>query len=157
MGRRTGYKPTDSIAERFFPLVKRGAGCWVWQGNFSAQGYGRLQYKKVRHLAHRLSFEIHNGPITDGKYVCHKCDNTACVNPAHLFLGDQFANMADCAAKGRFVAGEKSPHAKLTKKAVERIRTMAATGRYTHDRLAEIFGTCRPNITKVINRYRWKE
>lgn len=54
----------------------------------------------------RLSYEVYNGPIGD-KHVCHRCDNPACINPQHLFLGDHVDNMADTKVKGRATIGER--------------------------------------------------
>lgn len=156
MGRREGYKVTDSIADRFFPLVEKTDECWLWRGNLTRYGYGRLQYNKRRYAAHRLSFELHHGPIQNELYVCHKCDNPRCVNPAHLFLGDQKANMSDCVSKGRYAAGERSPNAKITSSDVTEIRRIVETGLYTHEEIAAKFKTSRPNVTKIINRYRWR-
>lgn len=96
------------VAERFWGKVqKRGLDeCWLWAGGSKVGGYGTLLVgsrttgrRKV--VASRLSYEINVGPIAAGLYVCHSCDTPACVNPGHLFLGDQAANMADAAAKGR--------------------------------------------------------
>lgn len=155
MGRQVGHRPDDSIEDRFFRLVDRSAGCWLWTGDLNRRGYGRLQFNKQRYLAHRVSFEIHKGPIRGALLVCHTCDNPKCVNPNHLFLGNHAENMRDCMAKGRFLIGERSPNAKLTDRDVKEIRRLHALGRYTHDEIAAQFNTSRPNVTKVINRYRW--
>ena len=93
------------LAERFWPKVDvRGPDeCWPWRAT-QWRGYGKIGIggatgTDVR--AHRVSWEIHNGPIPAGMLVCHRCDAPSCVNPAHLFLGTQRDNMADMLAKGR--------------------------------------------------------
>lgn len=97
------------LYEKKFWARVAGSGpeeCWEWPGVRSTSGYGRVmvQWKEVQ--AHRVAWEFIHGPIPDGLFVLHKCDNRACVNPAHLFLGTQKDNMRDMSAKGR---GRKSP------------------------------------------------
>jgi len=86
------------IEERFWRYVLKsvGNGCWIWTGALR-QGYGQISNK----VAHRVSWEIHNGPIPQGFFVCHHCDNPPCVNPYHLFLGNAQDNTSDMIIKGR--------------------------------------------------------
>jgi hypothetical protein len=93
-------------AARFWPKVRKDRGCWVWTGATTTTGYGRLSGQP----AHRLSWEIHHGPIPAGLFVCHRCDNPGCVRPDHLFLGTHEANMADMVAKGRHVGNGPKRH-----------------------------------------------
>ncbi len=77
--------------------------CWVWLGGkIKARfPYGQFWTGKGTMLAHRWSFEHHNGPIPVGLLALHRCDNCPCVNPAHLFLGTMKDNLADMRRKGR--------------------------------------------------------
>jgi len=95
------------LAERFWAKVKRGAPgkCWEWTAKKNNMGYGRIGVRKeAGHsfmLAHRLSYELEYGPFEADAWVLHKCDNPGCVNPEHLFLGNQSDNVRDMHSKAR--------------------------------------------------------
>lgn len=143
------------VEERFWRYAgkARPTECWLWTGSLSSRGYGSLPRRSGTQYAHRTSWEIHNGPIPNGMFVCHTCDNKRCVNPAHLFLGSHQDNMDDMVRKGRSRAplGESNGSAKLTEPAVRIIRTSTATTA----ELAEQFGVSKALIGGVKRRLYW--
>lgn len=82
-------------------LEKTEGGCMVWTKSKNADGYGLLSWKSRADKAHRVAYELANGPIPEGMKVLHRCDNPPCCNPAHLFVGTQADNVKDCLSKGR--------------------------------------------------------
>lgn len=84
------------------------SGCWFWMGALFRTGYGAVRYMAETHRAHRISFMLTKGAIPNGKYVLHHCDIKCCVNPDHLFLGDQFDNFMDSQRKGRLWGAQTS-------------------------------------------------
>lgn len=87
--------------DRFWSRVAKGDGCWEWQGRrYVPSGYGLASIRGRSTGAHRVSWEIHNGPIPSGMVVRHDCDNKPCVRPDHLRLGTPGENSADLVARG---------------------------------------------------------
>lgn len=101
--------------------------CWEWKGGIAGRvrdpGYGAIWWRGKQHRAHRLMWIVTNGPIPDGLHCCHKCDNTKCINPAHIFLGTDADNHRDRDAKGRGPLGKPNRRgARLTDAQVVAVR-----------------------------------
>lgn len=112
MKKQRAMKP---IEQRFWEKVDKQteSGCWEWRSAIRGNGYGAffthlIDEGRKCHGAHRYSWVMANGPIPDGLWVLHKCDNRICVNPDHLFLGDRVDNMRDAAKKQRVCTIGKS-------------------------------------------------
>jgi hypothetical protein len=143
---------TAPVQERFWRFVEPdpNSGCWLWSGAHDKDGYGliRENYKNVR--AHRLSYEMHKGAVGADLMVCHRCDVPSCVNPDHLFLGDNSDNQIDCARKGR------NASQKLTVDAVREMRRIWAADNGSHKRLVEQFGVSSGIVSQIVNGRKWR-
>lgn len=93
------YKRFADPKDRFWKFIARD--CWTWTGAKIKDGYGGIKVDGKMVRAHRFSWALHFGEIPEGMMVCHKCDNRLCVNPDHLFLAPNDANVADMVEKGR--------------------------------------------------------
>lgn len=134
------------------PEVRAGLGsCWLWTGALNPDGYGKVGDDYV----HRVVFEQVHGPLDAALFVCHRCDNPPCCNPAHLFAGRHKDNAADMAAKGRSTHGEKNAHAKLSPEQVRELRALRDAG-HSAIALAERFGLSRTHVSAIVRGSFWR-
>lgn len=119
------------LLEEFWQSVERGDAdsCWRWTARTATRGYGVIGRFRTHLLAHRLSLTAASGPAPEGKPYClHSCDNTSCVNPAHLRWGSHRDNTDDAVLRGRMPGsggrrkGSRNPRAALDDDKVRAIR-----------------------------------
>lgn len=145
-----------SLRERFCARFKVDEnGCWLWTGHVATTGYASITVDHRPVGAHRVSWEMHRGPIPEGLSVLHRCDVRHCVNPGHLFLGTPKDNMLDMARKGRSVRGEAQHDAKLSARKIKAIRSAASRG-VGQLALALKYGVTRRQINKIVNGKAWR-
>ena len=144
--------------------------CWLWTAA-TCRGYGKFQiggHSGKLYIATRVSYFIHTEQQPDPFHTLHHCDNPACVNPKHLWLGTDADNAQDCKSKGRnfIVEGDSCPYekrqrgsevpmAKLDEEKVMRILELIKQGVPNKD-IAIMFNMSRPPISFIKTGKTWK-
>lgn len=143
-------------------------GCWEWQGAKNGAGYGSVNWGKRVLKTHRLAYELIYGPIPDGLYICHHCDNSSCCNPDHLFAGTSSDNAKDRDRKNRrdFTlwrpkhpenrSGENHHKAKLNDESVRTIIKKHCKDGVPKSHLAREYGVSCDTIRNIITRKNWR-
>lgn len=146
----------EQFMEKVYP--EPNTGCWIWAGRTDNKGYGRLSHRDTFQVAHRFSYFIHKGDFDTSKHLLHTCDNAFCVNPDHLYLGDQRQNNIDRDKRGRQKTKRGSSHklAKLNEEASVKIREIHNPKTFPTRKLAKMFGVSQCVIMKVIKGSAWK-
>lgn len=144
------------ISERIDKHIVSKANCWLTDlaCNFDG-GYPQIEINgKIRRLS-RVMFELYKGEITPGKLVCHQCDNPACINPDHLFLGTPKDNSMDMIIKNRQAKGFQHGRAKLNEEKVLEIKRDLAETNLTQKEIAKKYGVSKMNISHIKNGHLW--
>lgn len=141
----------DGEYARFWSKVAMGQACWEWKRSRNKTGYGQININGRPRLAHRVSWEIANGPIPEGMHVCHKCDNPPCVRPDHLHLGVREENMRDMAKKGR----ASRTGARLSLEQVQEIRDDLKYTQLSQRAIADKFGVSKSAVQRIASGESW--
>ena len=136
-------------------VEKTVGGCWLWRGALTGE-YGMFWREGRKEKAHRISWELHRGPIPKGAIVRHACDDRLCVNPDHLLLGDLWDNVQDMVRRGRSPHGEKHWLSKATEQQAESIRQEYAAGGTSVRGLAAKHGLHRTTVHSILTGRTWR-
>jgi hypothetical protein len=132
------------------PVISKKLGpCHVWTGALHTSSYGvfKADGSKTVYRAHVYAWELEEGPVPDGLWVLHKCDNRPCVRKGHLFLGDHDANMHDMALKGRAARDGKVYLSDIEK---QRMIDVYSQGGSPHPKLAADFGVSLSTVRRTL-------
>jgi hypothetical protein len=140
-------------------LVPSGE-CLLWSGakdDKGDNGYGVMKFNGKKLKAHRVSYELHHGPIPPGMLVMHTCDVRACCNPEHLRLGTNDENMADMKNKGRAARGAGNRNARLTAEQAMAIRREYRPRSREHGgvALARRYGVSPATVSYAVSGRNW--
>jgi len=148
----------EQALSKILPKLRRKGRCIVWTGRRTTHGYGSIRFRGRENVrVTRLVWASKKGPIPQGRFVCHRCDNPPCTRIGHLFLGTNRDNQLDARVKGRTwrAIGEKARHAKLTADAVRDIRVRLANGEQA-PKIAASLGRGRQTIYDIRRGDSWK-
>lgn len=148
--------PGDSDLERFWNRVDTSGECWTWTGSRTISGYPMMTLyvngKRTRpKLMTRYIYEILNGPIPDGLFIMHACDNPPCVRPDHLSAGTPKENSCDRILRGRHIRDGRVPNAKLTLTQAEEIRARYRTGGIFQKDLARAYNVSPGIVQRIVS------
>ena len=129
--------------------------CKLAKGKPCSSGYGVVHVAGKRYYAHRYEWMTKNGPIPPGMCICHHCDNRACREIEHLFLGTKADNSRDMADKRRSAGGERHGRSKLTERQVLDIRANYALCRVTQMELGERYGVSGAHVCGILTGKFW--
>ena len=143
----------------FLTRVRKTKDCWEWIGSKRPLGYGVIHTGGKFISAHRLSWKLYFGEIPKGMYICHHCDNRACIRPDHLFLGTQKDNVYDAIKKHRMnpvgKKGHKSWNRNFTPEEAKKIREEYKTSGLGYKKLGKKYGVANTVIRNVIKELNW--
>lgn len=147
--------------DAFWSRVERGGpdDCWPWKEYIGRAGYGTVKWIGKVSRAHRIAYLLANGPYSDDLFICHRCDNPPCCNPAHLYAGSPADNMRDRGDRTGFsgnatTRGVVHPKAKLNDESVLAIRQRFREGE-TSTTLGKEYGVHPSTIMQVVRRVTW--
>lgn len=149
----------ESILESVV-MCEHGMGCnkccWLWKGQVSKKGYGKVSYLNDKHIAHSLIFKLHHSlALYTGECCLHTCDIPLCCNWNHIYIGDTKQNVQDKVERNRQIKGVQSSQSVVNDNKVLQLRRLYSSGGWTQADLCYVFGVSTTIVNRIINRKDW--
>lgn len=154
MGKFATEATLAGILDFVIPRIKVSEkGCWEWQKYKDKSGYGNTTICGNVYRIHRLVyFACNDFNLCDSKvFICHRCDNRICCNPAHLFIGNAEINMRDASLKDRLRWGINSPRCKFETDRVREIFELFNSGMRRLE-IAKKLGMSSTNVNMILRK-----
>ena len=150
----------NNIDDRLCAYIRKTPTCWIWVGHKNEHGYGIITNENKKQVkAHRFIYEQTYGAIPPKMNALHKCDNPACVNPQHIYLGTQKDNVRDMMERNRggykAMGGDDHPNRKITMDKANEIRRLWSLGGVFQRELGEKFGISQAVVSKILRGQAW--
>ena len=138
-------------------IPEPNSGCYIWTGASATGNYPQIRLGTETWAAHRIAYYLAHGDIPQNLCVCHRCDNTLCVNPEHLFLGTDSDNNLDKVQKGRQISlkGLRHYRTHLNEADIRTIFQLRASG-FKQKQISERFGISKENVSTILQRRTWR-
>lgn len=147
--------------DRFWAKVNKEPGqgptgtCWLWTAAIDTNGYGAYKIGARKRNAHRVAYELINGPIDRHLDVRHTCDVRLCCNPEHLVRGTRLQNVQDAMDRDRNPKGETNGNSKFSEKQARAVKELLAGGAKCVT-IANLVGCSPETIGLIKNGKTWK-
>lgn len=150
----------EKVIKRFLSKVEipeeNMFACWEWKAQLNGKGYGIIGIEQKPRLAHRVSYLIWNKKFPDN-FACHTCDNPSCVNPLHLWDGNNYENVRDMVIKGRHKQGYRQERASFSREQAREIIAMYSLDReLSYEKIGKLYGVSHKTISRLLNNITYK-
>lgn len=143
------------IKQRIESHITSKKDCWITDHKIDVNGRPRIFFDGKSYILARIVYELYKGDFPKNLFVCHTCDNPLCINPEHLYIGDNAENGRNRKRRNRQAKGSKIGQSKLNETQVLEIKQLLIEGKLSLRQIGNRFGVSATTITLINNGKSW--